>query len=261
MNLLDLQIEIDMIHDDETLAGTYRMLQNLIKRRDWKGLENLLGAETAEFVRGADPAGELCKKLAEEHTAKFNQEIKQALKDASSFQVLGSLGEKFIELDKRIEDRNRKSNLLAVAFADRLTDLIYPAAERAAKLAKLIIKIKPSPEAEKYLEEACLCFFYELYSACAVMCRSALEETIKKRIERLQVDHHLKEKGYTLGLMLGLAQQPHLREKGIVPPEVWREVGSVNYLGGTAVHERPISESEAWDCLIAARMALTAILK
>ncbi len=269
MNLLELKIEIDMIRDDETLLGAYRMLQDLISQEDWQGLEDLVGVETAEVIRsdiGADPAGkdeylELYRKFAEEDTTKFNEEIKQALKDASSFQVLGSLGEKFIQLDRRIEDSNRKSNLLAVAFADRLTDLIYPAAERAAKLTKLIVKIKPSPEAEKYLEEACLCYFYELYSACAVMCRSVLEETIEKRIEKLQIDHQLIEKGHTLGLMLKLARQPHLREKNIVPPEVWRDVDSVNYLGGSAVHQRPISESEAWKCLIAARMALAVILK
>src|SRR5262245_5154865 len=117
------------------------------------------------------------------------------------------------QLDRRRDSQEQRHSLLALALADRLTDLVFPAAERASKLNDLIIREKPSPQAEGYLEEACLCYFYELYSASAVMCRSVLEEVIERRLRRLNLDElqSLNQTDYTLGTMLGIAERPDLR--------------------------------------------------
>ncbi len=166
MNVTDLAIEIGMIRDEERVAGI-EYLSRLVRQEDWKGIA-ALGDEVVGSVRGLiDTHGKdkcllLLKSLAEEHADRFNKEIKQALKGVTSFHIRGALGEKLIQLEKRAEDKQRRANLLTIAFADRLTDLVFPAADRAAKLTNLIVKDKPSPEAERYLEEASLCYFYEL---------------------------------------------------------------------------------------------------
>lgn len=264
MDVTEFGIEIEMIRDEEPVALT-RYLAQLVKQEDWKGIAAYFSDELLDSVRklidthGKDKCLLLLRTLAEEDADRFNKEIKQALKDASSFHVRGALGEKLIQLEKRAEDKQRKANLLTIAFADRLTDLVFPAADRAAKLTNLIVKDKPSPEAERYLEEASLCYFYELYSASAVMCRSVLEELIEKRLRRLKADERgeLSGTNYTLGVMLGFAE----RTRRIVPLEALHAAQTVNRLGSLAVHERPLGEEEAWDCLSAARHALTCVLR
>ena len=263
MNVTDLAIEIGMIRDEERVAGI-EYLSRLVRQEDWKGIA-ALGDEVVGSVRGLidthrkDKCLLLLKSLAEEHADRFNKEIKQALKGVTSFHIRGALGEKLIQLEKRAEDKQRRANLLTIAFADRLTDLVFPAADRAAKLTNLIVKDKPSPEAERYLEEASLCYFYELYSASAVMCRSVLEELIEKRLKRLEAYERGELTGtdYTLGVMLGFAE----RTRRIVPMEALHAAQTVNRLGSVAVHERPVGEEEAWECLTAARYALICILR
>jgi hypothetical protein len=39
-----------------------------------------------------------------------------------------------------------------------------------------------SEEADRYLDEATRCYFFGLFTACAVMCRSVLEEAIKQKL-------------------------------------------------------------------------------
>ena len=188
MNITELAIEIDMMRDEDTLRS-YEYLSRLVKQEDWKGIAANFSDEVVDSVRGLiDAHGKdkcllLLRSLAEKDADRFNEEIKQALEDASSFHIRGALGEKLIQLEKRAEDKQRRTNLLRIAFADRLTDLVFPAADRAARLTSLIVKDKPSPEAERYLKEASLCYFYELYSASAVMCRSVLEELLEKRLK------------------------------------------------------------------------------
>jgi Domain of unknown function (DUF4145) len=270
MDLTNLSVSLSEVIDEESWRGKlFERLRRLVAEENWNGIGDCIGDETAAVIkRGVDSVGRdeytaRLGQIAKEETDKLNRQIKQALKDATSFQLRGSLGDKLIQLHKRTDDQNRTYGLLAVAFADRLTDLVFPAAERAAKLANLIVKERPSPEAEKYLEEACLCYFYELYSASAVMCRSVLEEVIEKRFGRLGIDPvaELGKDGCTLGALLGLAKRSGLRSRGIVPAEAWREVDTVNDLGSRAVHGDPLLEKTALDCLMAARHALVCILK
>lgn len=146
----------DVMSEECGLGGLCGRLSHFVTEENWDGIADYAGDETAKAIsREVDSHGRgeylaLLGQIAKEETAKLNQEIKQAFKDASSFQLRGSLGDKLIQLHKRTDDG--KPNLLAVAFADRLTDLVFPAADRAAKPTNLKVKEKPSPEAEKYLE-------------------------------------------------------------------------------------------------------------
>lgn len=205
----------------------------------------------------------MLRQMAQEETEKLEREIKQALEDATSFELRGSLGDRLVQFNQRADQQDRKSNLLAVAFADRLTDLVFPAAERAAKLTNLIVKERPTREAEKYLEEACLCYFYELYSASAIMCRAILEEAIEKRFERFGMDprKEVNDGICTLGALLRLGERRDLQRRNVIPVEALREMHTVNRLGNRAVHQEPLSENDACECLTAARYALMSILK
>jgi hypothetical protein len=60
---------------------------------------------------------------------------------------------------------------------------------------------------------------------------------------------------------VGVAERPELRSRKIVPLGALHAAQTVNRLGRTAVHEGPILEKEAWDCLTSARQALICILK
>lgn len=55
------------------------------------------------------------------------------------------------------------------------------------------------------------------------------------------------------------AKQRDLREKRIIPPEVFQVFEFVDHLGLTAVDQRPVSEEEASKYLMAAGEALIAI--
>ena len=266
MDLMHLSISLgDLLSDEVNLAGVFG---RLVDEENWDEIAGWLGYETAKVLRrdveerGKDELVALLRQMAKEETEKLEREIKQALKDATSFELRGSLGDRLVQFNKRADQQDRKSNLLAAAFADRLTDLVFPAAERAAKLTNLIVKERPTPEAEKYLEEACLCYFYELYSASAIMCRAILEEAIEKRFERFGMDPR-KEVNVgtcTLGALLRLGERRDLL-RNVIPVEALHEMHTVNHLGSRAVHQEPLSENDACECLTAARYALMSILK
>lgn len=166
MDLTHLQVSLGDLWSDEENLDSVRFLVRLIDREGWDEIASYFGREFAEDLNekvqslGKRNLLGLLGQMIKDETEKLNSEIKQALKNATSFQFRGSLGDKLVQFHKRASVQNRKSNLLAIAFADRLTDLVFPAAERAAKLSELIVKERPTREAEKYLEEACLCYFY-----------------------------------------------------------------------------------------------------
>jgi hypothetical protein len=270
MDLTHLSVSLgDIMSEESGGGGLFEQLSRLVAKENWDGIAYNFGDETVATIkkeveaRGKYELVALLGQIAKEKTEKLNREIKQALKDATSFQLRGSLGDKLLQLHKRADDQTRKYGLLAVAFADRLTDLVFPAAERAAKLTNLIVKERPTPEAEKYLEEACLCYFYELYSASAIMCRAILEEAIEKRFEQFGIDprKELNDGTCTLGALLRLGERRDVLRRNVIPVEALREMHTVNDLGSRAVHEEPLSEKDAWECLTAARHALGGILR
>ena len=45
-----------------------------------------------------------------------------------------------------------------------------------------VVASASSEDADRYLDEATRCYFFGLFTACAVMCRSVLEEAIKQKL-------------------------------------------------------------------------------
>ena len=76
----------------------------------------------------------------------------------------------------------QQNDLLRAAFALELLELVEPAVLRATHLRECVVANGSSEEADRYLDEATRCYFFGLFTACAVMCRSVLEEAIKQRL-------------------------------------------------------------------------------
>jgi hypothetical protein len=72
--------------------------------------------------------------------------------------------------------------LLRIAIALELLELVEPAVLRATHLRECVVAAPSSEEADRYLDEATRCYFFGLFTACAVMCRSVLEEAIKQKL-------------------------------------------------------------------------------
>src|ERR1019366_5550545 len=75
----------------------------------------------------------------------------------------------------------QQNDLLRAAFAIELLELVEPAVLRATHLRECVVATPSSEEADRYLDQATRCYFFGLYTACAVMCRSVLEEALKKK--------------------------------------------------------------------------------
>ena len=102
MDLTDLSVSLDDIMSEESGgAGLFEQLRRLVAKENWDGIADYFGDETAATIkkevesRGKDELVVLLGQIAKEKTDKLNREIKQALKDATSFQLRGSLGDKF----------------------------------------------------------------------------------------------------------------------------------------------------------------------
>jgi hypothetical protein len=155
----------------------------------------------------------------------------------------------------------QQNDLLRAAFALELLELVEPAVLRATHLRECIVSTVSSDEADSYLDEATRCYFYGLFTACAVMCRSVLEEGIKRRLPPTlepQVRRRYRN-APTLGNLLHEVND-NLCLCGIDPgfPAL---ANKVNDVGRKAVHEKLLMESEARECLQNARAALELLLQ
>jgi len=156
---------------------------------------------------------------------------------------------------------SRRNELLRAAFALELLELVEPAVSRAAQLRECVVSGPSSEDADRYLDEATRCYFYGLFSACAVMCRSVLEEAIKQKLPPAlarQVRSRYR-KTPTLGNLLREVND-NLRLTGIDAgfPAL---ANRVNDTGRKAVHQKLLLEAEARDCLQNARQALELLLR
>ena len=113
---------------------------------------------------------------------------------------------------------------------------------------------------DRYLDEATRCYFYGLFTACAVMCRSVLEEAIKQRLPETLMRQVCRRyrKAPTLGNLLHEVND-NLKLTGIDAafPSL---ANRVNDVGRKAVHRELLSEDEARECLQDARRALELLL-
>lgn len=153
-----------------------------------------------------------------------------------------------------------ENDLLRAAIAFELIGLIEPAVARAKHLRECVVASPASEEADRYLDEATRCYFLGLSTACAVMCRSVVEEAVKQKLPpelAKQVDRRYRGTP-TLGNLLHEVNN-NLQLTGI-DPAFLRPANRVNDTGRKAVHQGLLSEDEARQCLQDARRTLELLL-
>ena len=155
----------------------------------------------------------------------------------------------------------QQNDLLRAAFAMELLEMVEPAVLRATHLRECVVAAPSSEEADRYLDEATRCYFFGLFTACAVMCRSVLEEAIKQSLPATltrQVRTRYRNTA-TLGNLLHEVNN-NLLLSGI-DVDFLRVANQVNDTGKKAVHQGLLSEDEARTCLQSARQALQLLLQ
>ena len=131
--------------------------------------------------------------------------------------------------------------------------LVEPAVLRATHLRECVVAAPSSEEADRYLDEATRCYFFGMFTACAVMCRSVLEEAIKQKLPAAltRLVRTRYRNAATLGNLLHEVNN-NLLLTGF-DAEFPRVANLVNDIGKKAVHQGLLSEDEARDCLQNAR--------
>jgi HEPN domain-containing protein len=131
---------------------------------------------------------------------------------------------------------------------------------RATQLRECVVAEPSSEDADRYLDEATRCYFYGLYTACAIMCRSVLEEAIKQKLpaSMARMVRSRYRNVATLGNLLHEVNN-NLLMTGI-NGDFPRLANRVNDTGKKAVHQGLLSEDEARECLQDARKALQLLL-
>lgn len=238
------------------LAGTGRFAQlrevlpGIVYDELWARYQQ----DHAAFVAG-------WKMLAQEMRQGFIQHARQRLTSLTKLQYPGldSPTPAWQEIQRALD--GQQNDLLRTAFALELLELVEPAVERATHLRECVVGAPSSEEADRYLDEATRCYFYGLFTACAVMCRSVLEESIKQKLPAgltRQVRSRYRNAA-TLGNLLHEVNN-NLQMIGF-DADFPRVANMVNDIGRKAVHQGLVSEDEARACLQNAREALQLLLR
>ncbi len=210
--------------------------------------------DSAAFVAG-------WRLLAQEMRQGFVQHARQRLTSLTKLQYAGFEGPApaWQEIQRALD--GQQNDLLRTAFALELLELVEPAVQRATHLRECVVAAPSSEEADRYLDEATRCYFFGLYTACAVMCRSVLEEAIKQKLPAAltgQIRTRYRNTA-TLGNLLHEVNN-NLLLTGF-DADFPRVANLVNDIGRKAVHQGLLSEDEARECLQNARQALQLLLR
>jgi hypothetical protein len=209
-----------------------------------------------------DPGGFVAgwRMLGHEMRQGFIQHARQRLTSLTRLQQAGESAytPAWQEIQRALDCQ--QNDLLRAAFAMELLELVEPAVLRATHLRECEVAAPSSEEADRYLDEATRCYFFGLFTACAVMCRSVLEEAVRQKLPeplaRLIVTRYRNTA--TLGNLLHEVNN-NLQLTGI-DAGFPRLANQVNDIGRKAVHRGLLSEDEARDCLQNAREALQLLL-
>jgi hypothetical protein len=210
-----------------------------------------------------DPAGFVAgwKNLGQEMRQGFIHHARQRLTQLTRLQHESKAGEApaWQEIQRALD--GQQNDLLRAAFAMEQLELIEPAVLRATHLRECVVATACSEEADRYLDEATRCYFLGLFTACAVMCRSVLEEAVKQRLPEglARLVRTRYRNAATLGNLLHEVNN-NLQMTGI-DADFPRVANKVNDTGKKAVHQGLLSEDEARDCLQNARKALELLLR
>jgi hypothetical protein len=200
------------------------------------------------------------RNLAQEMRQGFIQHARQRLTSLTRLQHAGNGAETpaWQEIQRALDAQ--QNDLLRAAIAIELLELVEPAVFRATHLRECVVAAASSEDADRYLDEATRCYFFGLFTACAVMCRSVLEEAIKQKLppELTRLLRTRYRNAATLGNLLHEVNN-NLQLTGI-DADFPRVANQVNDTGRKAVHQGLLSEDEARLCLQNARQALQLLL-
>ena len=211
---------------------------------------------------GRDPAGFISRwqSLAHEMHHGFIQHARQRLTHLTCLLPAAESEQTptWQEIQRALDAH--ENNLLRAAIAFELIALIEPATARATHLRECVVTLAASEEADRYLDEATRCYFYGLYTACAVMCRSVIEEAVKQKLPPSL--SKLVARRYRLTPTLGnlLHEVNNNLQLTGIDPAFLKPANRVNDMGRKAVHQGLLSEAESRQCLQDARRALEILL-
>jgi len=199
--------------------------------------------------------------LAQEMQQGFIQHARQRLTSLTKLQYAGYEGPApaWQEIQRALD--GQQNDLLRAAIAMELLELVEPAVIRATHLRECVVAAASSEEADRYLDEATRCYFYGLFTACAVMCRSVLEEAIKQKLpdQLTRLVRTRYRNAATLGNLLH--EVNNNLQLCNIDGDFPRVANQVNDVGRKAVHQGLLSEDEARLCLQNARLALQLLLQ
>lgn len=215
----------------------------------------------ARYRRDPDGFVKEWLKLAQEMQKGFLEHGRQRLTSLTRLQQVGNAGcvPAWKEIQRALD--SQKNDLLRAAFALELLGLVQPAVRRATHLRECVVAAASSEEVDRYLDEATRCYFFGLFTACAVMCRSVLEEAIKQELPAslARLIRTRYRSAATLGNLLHEVNN-NLHLTGF-DPDFPRLANLVNDTGKRAVHRELLTEDEARQCLQNARQALQLLLR
>lgn len=235
-------------------TGRFAQLRDILPAIVYDELYERYITDPKQFVDG-------WRMLAHEMRQGFIQHARLRLTSLTRMQQAGSGGSTpaWQEIQRALDAQ--QNDLLRAAFALELLELVEPAVVRATQLRECVVGATTSEEADRYLDEATRCYFFGLFTACAVMCRSVLEEAVRQKLPAAltrQVRTRYRNAA-TLGNLLHEVNN-NLLLTGI-DPEFPRVANQVNDVGKKAVHQGLASEEEARGCLQSARQALQLLLQ
>jgi hypothetical protein len=234
-------------------TGRFERLRDVLPRIVYEELWARYLHDPAAFVRG-------WRMLAQEMRQGFIQHARQRLTSLTRMQCSGCATDTPAWQDIQRALDGGQNDLLRAAFAQELLELVEPAVLRATHLRECVVASQSSEEADRYLDEATRCYFFGLFTACAVMSRSVLEEAIKQKLPAglaRQVRSRYRNAA-TLGNLLHEVNN-NLSLTGI-DGDFPALANRVNDVGKKAVHQGLLSEDEARECLQNARQAIQLLL-
>jgi hypothetical protein len=156
-------------------SGRFSQLHDVLPEIVYNELWARYQHDKAAFVAG-------WRRLAQEMQQGFIQHARQRLTSLTRLQRAGQSGAAPVwqKIQRALD--GKQNDLLRTAIAFELLELIEPAVLRATQLRECVVIAPSSDEADRYLDEATRCYFLGLFTACAVMCRSVLEEAIKQKL-------------------------------------------------------------------------------
>jgi hypothetical protein len=235
-------------------TGRFSELRAILPPIVFSELQSRHRRDPAAFVAG-------WRKLAHEMRQGFVEHARQRLTSLTRLQQARDSASTpaWQEIQRALDAQ--QNDLLRAAFAFELLELVEPAVRRATQLRECVVVAPSSEEADRYLDEATRCYFYGLFTACAVMCRSVLEEAVKQKLptQLARLIRTRYRNAATLGNLLHEVNN-NLQLTGI-DPGFPRVANQVNDTGKKAVHQGLLSEDEARQCLQSARQALQLLLQ